>query len=58
VDTRGFKGSKYQRFGEGVNPGRPEQAYEVCLTHREPSLGVVVMIYELIRVRLAQRLEA
>ena len=48
VYTRDFKGSEYQRFGKGVNPGRPEEAYEVCLTRGEPSLGVVVMIYELI----------
>ena len=48
VYTRDFKGSEYQRFGKGVDPGRPEEAYEVCLTRREPSLGVVVMIYELI----------
>jgi hypothetical protein len=48
VYTRGFKGSEYQRFGKGVDPGRPEEAYEVCLTRREPSLGVVVIIYELI----------
>lgn len=48
VYTRGFKGLEYQRFGKGVNPGRPEEAYKVCLTRREPSLSVVVMIYELI----------
>ena len=48
VYTRDFKGSEYQRFGKGVDLGRLEEAYEVCLTRREPSLGVVVMIYELI----------
>ena len=48
VDTCDFKGSEYQRFGKGVDPGRPEEAYKVCLTRGEPSLGVVVMIYELI----------
>ena len=47
VDTRGHKGLRYQLFREGVDLGRLEEAYEVCLTHREPSLGVVVMIYEL-----------
>ena len=48
VDTCGLKRSKYQRFREGINPGRPEEAYEVCLSHREVSLSSVVMIYKLI----------
>ena len=48
VNTCDFKGSEYQRFSKGVDLGRPEEAYKVCLTRREPSLSVVVIIYELI----------
>ena len=48
VYTRAFKGSKYQLFSEGIDPGRPEEAYEVCLTYREVSLGDMVLIYKLI----------
>jgi hypothetical protein len=48
VDTRRYKGLRYQLFREGIDPGRPEEAYKVCLTHREVSLGGIVMIYKLI----------
>ena len=48
MDARGHKGLRYQLLREGVDPGRPEEAYEVCLTHREVSFGDVVMICELV----------
>ena len=48
VDTRVFKGSKYQLFREGINLGRPEEAYKVCLIYREVSLSDIVLIYQLL----------
>ena len=48
VDTRDFKRSKYQLFGEGIDPGRPEETYEVLLMHWHLPLGVVVVIDKLI----------
>ena len=48
LDTRDFKGSKSQLFREGIDPGRPEEAYKVCLIYREVSLGDMVLIYKLI----------
>ena len=48
VYTRAFERSKYQLFCEGIDPGRPEEAYEVCLTHREVSLSDMVLIYQLL----------
>jgi hypothetical protein len=48
VYTRGFKGAKYQLFREGIDPGRPKEAYKVCLIYREVSLSDMVLIYELL----------
>ena len=48
LDTRDFKGSKYQLFREGIDSGRPEETYEVLLMHWHLPLGVVVVIDKLI----------
>lgn len=48
VYTRGNKGTEHQRFRKGIDPGRPEEAYKICLSHREVSLSDMVLIYKLI----------